>query len=78
MPRFFIDVHDGTDIVRDKQGYDLPNLESARSQAVKIMTRIVQGLSDAPGRQDFVAAVRDDAGVVRLRFRVSLDAGPVG
>lgn len=78
MPRFFIDLHDGTDIVRDREGYELPDLASARSQAVKIMTRIAQGLSDAPGRQDFVAAVRDDAGVVRLRFRMSLDAGPVG
>ncbi|SDA14694.1 hypothetical protein SAMN02799622_01180 [Methylobacterium sp. UNC378MF] len=78
MPRFFIDLHDGTDIVRDRDGYDLPNLEAARSQAVKIMTRIAQSLSDEPGRQDFIAAVRDDAGVVRLRFRLSLDAGPVG
>ncbi|ACB22393.1 hypothetical protein CTI14_08770 [Methylobacterium radiotolerans] len=78
MPRFFIDLHDGTELVRDKDGYDLPSLEAARSQAVKIMTRIAQGLSDRPGRQDYIAAVRDDAGVVRMRFRVSLDAGPVG
>jgi hypothetical protein len=78
MPRYFIDLHDGTEVVRDTEGYELPDLDAARSQAVKIMTRIAQGLSDAPGRQDYVAAVRDDAGAVRLRFRLSLDAGPVG
>ncbi|MFF9549039.1 DUF6894 family protein [Methylobacterium fujisawaense] len=78
MPRYFIDLHDGTDIVRDRDGYDLPSLEAARSQAVKIMTRIAQGFSDAPGRQDYMAAVRDETGVVRMRLRVSLDADPVG
>ena len=78
MPRYFIDIHDGTEVIRDREGYELSDLGAARGQAVRIMTGIAQRLSDEPGRQDWVAAIRDADGVVRLRFRVSLDAGPVG
>lgn len=78
MPRFFIDLHDGTEVVRDRAGYDLPDLDAARAQAVRIMTRIAQGLTDEPGRQDYVAAVRDITGAVRLRLRLSLDAETIG
>ena len=77
MPRYFIDLHDGGELLRDRDGYELPDLEAARAQAVRIMTRIAQGFTDAPGRQDYVAAVRDAEGAVRWRFRMSLDADPV-
>ncbi|XYD09873.1 hypothetical protein R1A27_04810 [Methylobacterium sp. NMS12] len=77
MPRYFIDIHDGTQVIRDKEGCELSDLEAARGQAVRIMTRITQRLSDEPGRQDFVVAVRNADGVVRMRLRLSLDAGPV-
>lgn len=73
MPRFFIDLHDGTEVAHDKDEYDLPDLNAARAQAVRIMTRIAQGLSDSPSRQDYVAAVRDAEGAVRWRFRMSFD-----
>ena len=76
MPRCFIDLHDGGELVRDRDGYELPDLEAARAQAVRIMTRIAQGLTDQPGRQDYVAAVRDAQGAVRWRIRMSLDADP--
>ena len=77
MSRYFIDLHDGGDWLRDRDGYELPDLEAARAQAVRIMTRIAQGLTDQPGRQDYVAAVRDAQGAVRWRIRMSLDAAPV-
>ncbi|MGU3330310.1 DUF6894 family protein [Methylobacterium mesophilicum] len=78
MPRYFIDLHDGTEVAHDRDGYELPDLAAARTQAVRIMTRIAQGFTDQPGRQDYVAAVRDADGAVRWRFRLSLDADPVG
>jgi hypothetical protein len=78
LPRYFIDLHDGTNLVRDRDGFDLPDLDAARAQAVRIMTRIAQGFAEARGRQDYVAAVRDGSGAVRLRLRMSLDAEPVG
>lgn len=77
MPRYYIDLHDGGEVVRDRDGYELPDLAAAKAQAVRIMTRVAQGLTDRPGRQDYVAAVRDAEGAVRLRFRISLDADPV-
>lgn len=76
VPRYFIDLHDGSHLVRDREGFDLPNLEAARAQAARIMTRIAQGIVDGPDRQDYVVAVRTDDGVIRLRMRMSLDPDP--
>ena len=76
MPRYFIDLHDGSNLVRDREGFDLPDLAAARAQAVRIMTRIAQGLVDGRGREDYILAVRTEDGVVRLRMRMSLDPDP--
>ncbi|KNY24667.1 hypothetical protein [Methylobacterium sp. ARG-1] len=76
MPRYFIDLHDGTNLVRDEKGVDLPDLAAAQDQAVRMMTRIAQGLSDPQVRQDYVIAVRDEQGTVRLRLRLSYDVEP--
>ena len=77
MPRYFLDIHDGSNLVRDGQGSDLPDLDAARAQAVRVLTRIAQGFADGQGRQDYVLAVRSEDGVVRLRMRMSLDPDPV-
>ncbi|MET0368579.1 MAG: hypothetical protein ABW058_10445 [Methylobacterium sp.] len=76
MPRYFIDLHDGSNLVRDKEGFDLPDLDAARAQAARIMTRIAQGIAEGPERQDYVLAVRTEDGTVRLRMRMSLDPEP--
>ncbi|MGU3663299.1 DUF6894 family protein [Methylobacterium sp. A49B] len=76
MPRYFIDLHDGANLVRDHEGYDLPDLAAARAQAVRILTRLAQGLTDPVERQDFIIAVRDADGLVRLRLRLSYDVEP--
>ena len=73
MPRYFIDLHDGANLVRDHQGCDLPDLAAAQAQAVRMMTRVAQGLTDPQVRQDYVIAVRDAQGAVRLRLRLSYD-----
>ena len=73
MPRYFIDLHDGANLVRDREGFDLPDLAAAQAQAVRMMTRIAQGLTDPQQRQDYVIAVRDEQGAVRLRLRLSYD-----
>jgi hypothetical protein len=76
VPRYFIDLHDGANLVRDHEGYDLPDLAAARAQAVRILTRLAQGLTDPVERQDFIIAVRDADGQVRLRLRLSYDVEP--
>lgn len=73
MPRYFIDLHDGTNLVRDRDGFDFPDVTAARAQAVRMMTRIAQGLADPQERQDYVIAVRDAEGAIRLRLRLSYD-----
>ncbi|MDP4025727.1 hypothetical protein Q8W71_24125 [Methylobacterium sp. NEAU 140] len=77
MPRYFIDLHDGAHLVRDREGHDLPDLDAARATAVRILTRVAQGFSHAAGREDYVVAVREAGGAVRLRLRMSLDPDPV-
>lgn len=72
MPRFFIDLHTGTDHIQDTEGFDLPDLGAVRSKVLRIMTTIVRDLSPDPERQDYVAAVRDETGAVVLRSRLSL------
>jgi hypothetical protein len=76
VPRYFIDLHDGANLVRDQKGVDLPDLAAARAQAVRMMTRLAQGLADPHERQDYVVAVRDDQGAIRLRLRLSYDVEP--
>ena len=73
VPRYFIDLHDGANLVRDRDGFDLPDLAAARAQAVRILTRLAQGLTDPMERQDYVLAVRDEQGAVCLRLRLSYD-----
>jgi hypothetical protein len=73
VPRYFIDLHDGANLVRDREGFDFPDLTAARAQAVRMMTRIAQGLADPQERQDYVIAVRDAEGAIRLRLRLSYD-----
>lgn len=76
MPRYFIDLHDGANLVRDREGFDFPDLAAARAQAVRMMTRLAQGLADPQVRQDYIIAVRDAQGVIRLRLRLSYDVEP--
>ncbi len=74
MPRFFLDLHDGTHLIKDREGSDLPDLAAARAQAARIMTRIAQGMADGPSRQDYVLAVRAEDGAVLLRMRMSFES----
>lgn len=73
MPRYFIDLHDGTEFVRDTDGFELPDAEAAGERAVRIMTKIAQGFQAQSGRQDYTAAARDAQGKVVVRVRMSLD-----
>ena len=77
MPRFFIDLHDGAQPVRDDVGFDLPDLAAARGKVTRIMGAIAQDLLPDLDRQDYVACVRDDGGKVVFRARMSLVAEAV-
>jgi hypothetical protein len=72
MPRYFIDLHDGTQPLRDEVGFDLPDLPAARAKVVRIMSAIARDMLPDVERQDYVAGVRDDDGKVVYRVRLSL------
>ncbi len=72
MPRYFIDLHDGTQPLRDEVGFDLPDLPAARAKVVRIMSAIARDMLPDVDRQDYVAGLRDGAGKVLYRVRLSL------
>ncbi|AWN38173.1 DUF6894 family protein [Methylobacterium radiodurans] len=73
MARFFIDLHDGANFVRDGVGFDLADEADVRAKLVRIMAKIAQGLMPGPDRQDYLAVVRNDRREVILRAHLSLD-----
>jgi hypothetical protein len=72
MPRYFIDLHDGTQPIHDEVGFDLPDLPAARAKVVRIMSAIARDMLPDVDRQDYVAGLRDGAGKVLYRVRLSL------
>jgi hypothetical protein len=72
MPRYFIDLHDGAQPIRDEVGFDLPDLTAARAKTTRIMSAIARDMLPDVERQDYVACVRDAVGKVVYRARLSL------
>ncbi|MCJ2006679.1 DUF6894 family protein [Methylobacterium sp. J-092] len=78
MPLFYIDLHDGTNFVRDTQGFDLPDIAAAQARLVQVMRRVAQLLDAVSDRQDYLAIVRDQNGKVVMRATLTLDLEEVG
>ena len=63
MPRFFIDLHDETGIVRDEEGADYSHLEDALDEAKASARDMVQQyMQDRLTLHDTCVEVRDDRG----------------
>ncbi|MCJ2039316.1 hypothetical protein MKK55_10245 [Methylobacterium sp. J-059] len=73
MPLFYIDLHDGTNFIRDTQGFDLPDIAAAQARLVQVMRRVAQLLDAVSDRQDYLAIVRDQNGKVVMRATLTLD-----
>jgi hypothetical protein len=73
MPRFFIDLHDGANFVKDSVGFDVPDMEAIRARVVGVVARYARNLKAEEDRQDLFVIVRDDTGRVVLRTHLSLD-----
>ena len=57
MPRFHFHVHDHSGVAQDVQGRELPDLASARAEAIKgvrsiLSYEVLHGLVDLTGRID--------------------------
>ena len=73
MPLYFFDLHDGTNFVKDEEGFDLPDPDAVRERLARIMTKVVRGVTASADRQDFFAMARDEQGRVLFRAHLSLD-----
>lgn len=73
MPLYFFDLHDGSNFVKDEEGFDLPDPEAVRERLARIMTKVMRGATASADRQDFFAIARDAQGRVLFRAHLSLD-----
>lgn len=73
MPRYFIDLHDGANFVKDKVGFDVPDRDAVRARVVGVVARYSRNLRAEEDRQDLFVIVRDEAGRIVLRTHLALD-----
>ncbi|MDR7039354.1 MULTISPECIES: DUF6894 family protein [Methylobacterium] len=73
MARYFIDLHDGSQHIQDKEGFEAAGPMIARERVVGIMSAVAQGFQAGSDHQHCVAAVRDESGTVLFRARLSLN-----
>jgi hypothetical protein len=76
LPRYHFIVHDGSNL-DDPDGTELPDLETARSEAVRLVGGL---LSDASSNfwstQEWHVEVRDDSGLSLFRVDVTASDAP--
>ncbi|MER2267142.1 DUF6894 family protein [Methylobacterium oxalidis] len=73
MPRYYIDLHDGSQHIQDRDGFEAAGITAVRERVVGIMSAIAQGFQADVDHQHCVAAVRDAGGTVLFRARLSLN-----
>ncbi|MCE4226739.1 hypothetical protein HCU64_23640 [Methylobacterium sp. C25] len=74
MPRYFFDVADGDRHVRDEEGLELPDGESARREAICSLLDIARDELPDGDHRSFVITVRDGDETSLLSARLALDA----
>jgi hypothetical protein len=71
MPRYFFDIRDGEELVRDDEGMELPDLEAAFREAA----RSLADLSPKRSSGQMAIVVRDGSGTVVLDTARSWPSG---
>ena len=72
MPRYFIDIDDGEVYAVDEEGSEWPDLLAARSDAVAALQESAKGKLFNCDRRTLATSVRDEAGRVLFKARLSL------
>ena len=62
MPRYFFDFVDNGRSLPSEDGFDLPDTERVRTEALKTLGEIAKGELAKNGTDDFQVAVRDESG----------------
>lgn len=78
MPRYFFDIDDGENQFRDDDGMEMPHLEAAGAEAVRVLPDVAREVLPDGDRRAFVSVVRDETGDVVFRATLSLVAEWIG
>jgi hypothetical protein len=73
MPRFYFDVTDTGDSLRDEEGLDLASVELARRQALAALGDMAKEQLPDRDHREFVVEVRDGGTEPILRATLSLN-----
>lgn len=67
MPRYYFDVHDGEGVFKDDLGMELPDMDTAITEARRALADMVRDALREPDGQGVAVAIRDgDDGPVLL------------
>lgn len=72
MPRFFFDTDDGDRTIRDEEGQDLNDAETARRVALDVLPDMARDKLPDGDERTFVASLRDERGTVLYVATLSL------
>lgn len=72
MKRYYFDLRDGSQFIRDDEGVELPDIESARQEATAALSEITRGWDGGGPQHRMAVEVRDDRGPI-LEARVSFE-----
>jgi hypothetical protein len=75
MPRFFLHIKDGSDLIRDEEGIDVPSADDARAKALRSARELWAGAIKAGkdvGADAFVIADQDGKQLTFVPFTEAL------
>ena len=61
VPRFYFDIRDGDQFIRDEYGLDYPNIETARDSATIALAEMAKEALPRAERHHIAVEVRDEA-----------------
>ncbi|MGL3104969.1 DUF6894 family protein [Bradyrhizobium sp. BR 1432] len=62
MKRYYFDIRDGSQFIRDDEGVELPDIESARQEATAALSEITREWASSRPQHRMAVEVRDDCG----------------
>lgn len=72
VPRYFFDTYDGSRLINDPEGMELPNLEQVKAEAQNALPDLARDALPDGDQKTFIVSVRDEAGQVILRAALTL------
>ena len=74
MPRYYFDIEDNDENLRDDLGIDLPGLGEVRDEAIAVLPEIARDRLPIGMRHVFRVSVRDESATIIFVAKLELDA----